>query len=177
MLSSILILYLFINTGLLGVYVFHETPHQMTLKKNDLQNNGDKYTLQKLYVNYYPPEDYEASTWIGKYQQIGSVIYGTGKPIKLLSYFTYTGYSTHHPPGKYRLLNNSSNFGGGIQSYVYLNTYSTQTQTVSEDYERKRGSRDDFVELSKVGDFSNSSLIYNNGRAKIFLSDGSNNPS
>jgi uncharacterized membrane protein len=121
-LAMLTVFILLLNTGVAGTMMFGEFTHQDTIDKNRIETTGEDLDRIQLYVNYYPPSDYYASTWLTQRRTANSTVYGVGEPISWLSYFSYTESDTGEPPGPYEVVNPEMSDG-----YVYINKFIGRT--------------------------------------------------
>ena len=121
-LAVLTVFVLLLNTGVAGTVAFGEFTHQDTIDKNRIEATGNSLDRIQLYVNYYPPSDYYASTWLTQRRAGNATVYGVAEPISWLSYFSYTGSDTGEPPGPYEIVN--PEMGDG---YIYINKFIGRT--------------------------------------------------
>ena len=161
-LSVVVVFVLLLNSGVLGLLLLDGTSHQVTIDKNVIEERGGDAQLFELYVNYYPPSDYRASTWLTANRQPGSIVYGDGGPIRWLSYFSYVGYETGRPPGPFRYM------GGGINEsgYIYVSKFTTQISRNDDD--RVEDAEPAFELDERIAQRERCTKIYDNGGSEVF---------
>lgn len=122
-LAVLTVVVLLLNTGIIGMVFWDETAHQDTIDKISTEANGDDISQIQLYVNYYPPSDYYASTWLTNHRAPESTIHDIAVPITWLSYFSYINDSVSEPPGPYQPITADTRYEDLDDGYIYLNKF------------------------------------------------------
>jgi uncharacterized membrane protein len=162
LLAVSIVVVLLLNTGTLGVYVFGDISHQVTIDKNLIEERGDPDELNELYVNHFPPSDYHASAWISAHLSPNEVVYGGLGRTEWLSYFSYEERSSEDPPGPYQGIGWSVEEEG----YLFINKYTAEVYPAGSE-ERLRTEEESSVP-QPVLQRERCNKVYSNSGSSVF---------
>lgn len=156
---------LLLNTGIVGIFMWNETAHQDTINKISTERNGGDVSQIQLYVNYYPPSDYRASTWLTNHRATDSTVHDNAVPITWLSYFSYINDSVSEPPGPYQTITPETQYEELGDGYIYLNKFVHGRVT---DTQPENSARGRFQLPEVITQIERCDRVYTNGDSSVY---------